>query len=424
MKHRLIFTVFFLSFSFNVIGNDTEIIDSLHMALNNSKGNERVNLLNRLSTLYRSYEIDKVGHLSKVAIDVAHEEGFNEGEAIAHENLAWYFSKKDIGDSAVISYLKALDYYEVTNKLDETASIYNSLGISLMNSGRYSESLDYLVKSLVLRQELGDKSKIGGSYLNMGIVMEYLHEPEQALEYYLKAHEFIKIGDNKHNLSSVLMNIGVVNFTLGKYRLSNKYYSEALVIQLQNDDQYGLMKIYRNLGNLSMRIKDLSAAIVYYNMSLDIAVELNDINSISGTYIKLGDLYGNKMAMNEKGLEYLEKGLVLAKSIGNKWCENEAYHSMAESYSANEEFEKAYILEKRYANLNDSLVRANAKLQIEKSKAVLEIQKDRLKTNTKRIAEANVSKKTSYKRMCIVVYVSAFLVLLFLGLYLKGRRHL
>ena len=116
--------------------------------------------------------------------------------------------------------------------------------------------------------------------------------------------------------------------------------------------------------------------------------------------------------------------LVLAKSIGNKWCENEAYHSMAESYSANEEFEKAYILEKRYANLNDSLVRANAKLQIEKSKAVLEIQKDRLKTNSKKIAEADVTKETSYNRMCIVVGVSAFLVLVFLGLYLKGRRHL
>ena len=424
MKHHLIFTVFFLVFSIHVIGNDKEIIDSLHIALNNSKGNERVNLLNRLSTLYRAYETDQVGHLSKVAIDVAHEEGFREGEAIAYENLAWYFSKKNIGDSAVFSYLKALNYYEGTNKLDETASIYNSLGISLMNTGRYSESLDYLVKGLMLRQELGDKSKIGGSYCNMGIVMEFLHEPEQALEYYVKSHEHIKLGDNKGSLSSVLMNIGVVNFTLGNFRQSNKYYSEALVIQLQNDDQYGLMKIYRNLGNLSMEIKDLSAAIVYYNMSLDIATKLGDINSISGTYIKLGDLYGNKMVMFEKGLEYLEKGLVLAKSIGNKWCENEAYKSMAESYSANEEFEKAYILEKRYANLNDSLVRTNAKLQIEKSKAVLQIQKDRLKTNSKKIAEADVTKETSYNRMCIVVGVSAFLVLVFLGLYLKGRRHL
>ena len=424
MKQHLIFSVFFLFFSVYVIGSDKEIIDSLHIALNNSKGNERVHLLNKLSTLYRNYEINKVGHLSKVAIDVAHEEGFIEGEAIAYENLAWYFTNKNKGDSAVFSYLKVLDYYEGTNKLDETASIYNSLGISLMNLGRYSESLDYLVKGLVLRQDLGDETKIGGSYCNMGIVMEHLREPEQALEYYIKAHEYIKLGDNKISLSAVLMNIGVVNFTLGNYRKSNKYYSEALVIQLQNDDQDGLMQIYRNLGNSSIEINDLSAAIVYYNMSLDIATKLNDINSIAGSYIKLGDLYGNKMVMYEKGIEYLERGLVLAKSIGNKWCENEAYQAMAESYSANRAFEKAYILEKLYANLNDSLVRSNAKLQIEKSKAVLQMQKDRLQTNSKIIAEAAKSRKTSYNRMTIIASFSAFLVLVFLSLYLKGRRHL
>ena len=423
IRSLLVALCFTLSFNLLTAG-DKEVIDSLHLVLNNSTGINRVNVLNRLSEPKIDSDLEQAGHLAQVAVDVANEEDYPEGKAIAYKNLAIFFAKKNNGDSSTFAYLSALNYYESTNKLNEIASIYNSLGITLMNAGRYSESLDYLVKGLVLRQQLGNNIKIGGSYCNMGIVMEYLHEPKQALGYYLKSYEYLKGGENQRYLSNVLMNIGVVNFTLGNYRKSNEFYSEALVIQIQNDDRYGLMNLYMNLGNLSMKTKDLSAAIVYHNMSLTIAKELGDRKSISGTYINLGDVYSNKMGMHEKGLEYLEKGLKIAKTVHNKEWENTAYRAIAETHYITKNFEKAYLLEKQYATLNDSLVKANAKLQIVKSKAVLQMQRDKLQENYKKLAESDKGQVTADNRLLIVVGCSGFLILVLLVLYLKEKRHL
>ncbi|MDA9564184.1 tetratricopeptide repeat protein [Flavobacteriales bacterium] len=408
-------------YSGSVFANNKAVVDSLHIVLNNAVDDDRVDVLNLLSEKSLFIDVEQAGRYAKVAAELAHEISYSQGEADGYINLAKYFVQSQLLDSATFAYLEALVYYESTNRMEETAKLQDALGTVLLRDKRYSEALDYFVKGLLIRQELGLFQGVASSYRNMGKVMELLNEPTQAMEYYLKSLENINMEEDKNLLSDVYLNCGVVQYTLGDYRKANEYYSEAMIILIQNDNQEALMNIYMHLGNLSIATNDLSAAIVYHNMSLDIAKELRDFSSISTTYVNLGDIYGNKLKEYEKAKEYLDKGITIAKKVDNRYAENRAYKTMANIFVAREKYKEAYNWEAKYSQLNDSLVKAEAAMQIEKSKQVLQMQRDKLKDNTVKINDSALAIKTTDGRMTIVLWVAGVTIAILFLLLLRER---
>ncbi len=107
--------------------------------------------------------------------------------------------------------------------------------------------------------------------------------------------------------------------------------------------------------------------------------------------------------------------------MDNRYAENRAYKTMANIFVAREKYKEAYNWEAKYSQLNDSLVKAEAAMQIEKSKQVLQMQRDKLKDNTVKINDSALAIKTTDGRMTIVLWVAGVTIAILFLLLLRER---
>ena len=73
------------------------------------------------------------------------------------------------------------------NDTKNLSAALNNIGIIYQKQESYDRSLEYHIKSLKIKEEIGDKRGASISYNNIGIIYEKQGTYDLALEYFLKA---------------------------------------------------------------------------------------------------------------------------------------------------------------------------------------------------------------------------------------------
>ena len=134
-------------------------------------------------------------------------------------------------------YVKALDYHtrslEIAEELGDKSgmgSSLNNIGLVHSNKGDLDKALDYYERSLAIKEELGDK-RDGISLTNIGLVHHDKGNYDKALDYYERSHAIREEIGDKTGIGIALNNIGFVNSDKGNYE-------KALESSTQNDFCY------------------------------------------------------------------------------------------------------------------------------------------------------------------------------------------
>jgi tetratricopeptide (TPR) repeat protein len=90
------------------------------------------------------------------------------------------------------------------------AKAFNTIGIAFNNKGNYPKAIEYYLKTLKLKEEIGDKRGIGACYGNIGIVYKNQSNYPKALEYLLKTLKIMEEIKNKQGEGLCYNNIGIV----------------------------------------------------------------------------------------------------------------------------------------------------------------------------------------------------------------------
>ncbi len=232
--------------------------------------------------------------------------------------------------------------------------ILNNAGIAYNDLGNYDKALNYHFKSLLIREEEGDKKSIGTALNNLGIVFYNLEDYKEAIKYYLRAVQTKKELEDNTDLDRILINLGLCYNQIGEFKDAVDQFHQGFEACgtkcSDNVKREGLL----GLGIAYLGSKNLSKAEDCLLSSLKISKEQNNILYQINNLYRLSLLESSK-GNDQKGLQYLDEALLQAEGSGFVEPLIQIYDQFAEVYGKERNYERtAYYLEK-YKKIKDSI---------------------------------------------------------------------
>ncbi len=328
--------------------------------------------------------------------ELAEKINYNYGLSKSHFLIGRYFSKTRIIDSANYYYKKALDGYSKLNKYHEIGIVKHAIGLIQLFNGEYDKALktcneqianysrNYLDSALLMRfynlkanilmrqtdyiagienaltaykinKKLKDSTHMIRVLRSLSDLYHYSGNDKKTYEYDLKNLSLARKMGNKTDLAVALNNIGNSLYVVNKPKEALPYFEESLPLCVEIED-FSLFSVTSyNLGKTLVDLGQIDKGIKYLHKALEVAVTksktpLYEVWALNG----LGRAY-NKINKPEKALNFLNKAILIADSIGNKDDEFEAYKHRSKSYELLGQNGKALADYKTYKKINDSV---------------------------------------------------------------------
>ncbi len=342
-----------------IFSQDGKKTDSLKARLTNSTAAEKLNILNDLFKAYNQVDYQIAFNYAMEFDNLAKKMG--DSVKIVEGGRKMAYSLMDLGknDEAIKILIEILKIAERNKEQypelkKQIKFILNNAGIAYNYLGNYDKALEYHYKSLLIREEEGDKKSIGTALNNLGMVFYDLKDPNKAIEYYIRAIQIkIELRDNS-DLDRIFINLGICYNQLGDFKLATKQFDEGFNVCKENCSDNVKREGLLGLGIAHLGTKNLEKAENCFLQSLEISKKQHNSIYQINNYHQLSLLESSR-GNDEKALAYLEEELVLAE--GSDFVEPliQLYDQFAKIYSKEHNYEKmAYYLNK-YTQLKDSI---------------------------------------------------------------------
>lgn len=268
-----------------VFGQHHNKPDSLLLQLKIANNDSaRVHLNVELSRFYSTDNLSKALHFAEDAVEIAGKTENNSTLSFALLNIGNVYFTQGLFELALKQYYQYLEIQKAEGNKKGIASALINIGAVSLNLNNFEKARDNFEEALKTFEELSLKSgnskyshEIITSYNNLGIVCQNLKEQKESEEYYRRG-------------------ISLARKTMGQPTL--------------------LAHLLNNLGSLYLDQKKMPEAYIAINEALKIRLLIPDKNGQGQSYRTLA-MYYIGLGNRTKALEYLYKGLDLARSVGN-----------------------------------------------------------------------------------------------------------
>lgn len=221
----------------------------------------------------------------------------------------------------------AEDAVEIAGKTENNSTLSFALlniGNVYFTQGLFELALKQYYQYLEIQKAEGNKKGIASALINIGAVSLNLNNFEKARDNFeeaLKTFEelSLKSGNSKysHEIITSYNNLGIVCQNLKEQKESEEYYRRGISLARKTMGQPTLLAhLLNNLGSLYLDQKKMPEAYIAINEALKIRLLIPDKNGQGQSYRTLA-MYYIGLGNRTKALEYLYKGLDLARSVGN-----------------------------------------------------------------------------------------------------------
>ncbi|MEE9215281.1 MAG: tetratricopeptide repeat protein [Thermodesulfobacteriota bacterium] len=287
--------------------------DSLLKALKTATHDtSKINTLNRLSdALWRTGEYKKALHYAKqvmkyeVRMTNVKKKWLQKAKATALNNIGLVYWYQGDYPLALQHFQKSLIIKEQLGDKAGIARALNNIGLVYWNQGDYPLALQHYQKSLIQCEALGDKAGIARALGNIGLVYADQGDYPLALQHYQKSLiQYEALGD-KAGISRTLNNIGNVYADQGETPLALQHYQKSLIIKEALGDKAGIAAALNNIGELlkdealiageakqsPLRETLLGQALEQYKKSMEISVEIGSKPYLMANYEGISEVY-------------------------------------------------------------------------------------------------------------------------------------
>ncbi len=201
--------------------------------------------------------------------------------------------------------------------LKHLANSIINIGYLSQLQGNISEALEAYQKSLLIYEEINNKSGIAFSLNNIAAIYERQGDITKALDYYHKSLKIREELNEKNEIAASLNNIAVVYYSQADYPHAIENLKKSLNIRKKMQDKKGIAIALNNIAGIYQLQGDSSIALNYFNESLKLRQELNDKDGIANSLSNIGLVY-SKQGQIEIALSYFQKSLILREEIRDK----------------------------------------------------------------------------------------------------------
>lgn len=296
------------------------------------------------------------------------------------------------------------------------ARAYNNAGLWNNLNGNVSKALGFFLKSLYIRERLGNKNDISETLHNLGTLYFDFNETELAQQYLLKSLRLSEQTSDSVNAAITLNYIGMIHIQKENYDSALFYFQKSLPVFINSGDQYSEAKTYNDIGMTFFSLQDYGAAGYFLKKAQSLQEKLGDRVHLATTFNNLSKLKLTTGNLSD-ALQYGMKALDLAKETGFPKEISDAEEVLSKIYDAMGNTGQSLIHYKKFVVYRDSIQSAeakrvtsfeHAKFDFEKQTSFLEA--ERAKSTA--LANAEIKKQKVVRNAFIICAVLLLIILL------------
>ncbi|GAB1856582.1 hypothetical protein MHTCC0001_14170 [Flavobacteriaceae bacterium MHTCC 0001] len=290
--------------------------------------------------------------------------------------------------------LSAVRAFERKGMLDELKSVYTGLGTAYYKINNVNKAISYNLKALEIQEQLNDQSGVIKSCLYLAKLYSQGKEHRKSIEFYEKALT-IDNGKTKTLRGDILPSLGGEYLQFNDYEKAAKYLVQGVKLNRRNRNETNLLVSLNNLASLNLSQDDLKTARKQLTEARVLARKIKDQNELLRNY--------NLM----KALDSTQKNFASA------FVWQRRYYTLKDSLNkAKNTPAKNIAIEVPKRNLDFSLVDNNTSEEI----STKDLNKAQIITDSERrnLDKLNQYKVFFYILLGILAIVSVFLILVYL----------
>jgi signal transduction histidine kinase len=405
-------------------------VDSVYESLKNLKGIKKVEpLLNEahkmlLNNPSRSSEYirEVIDILSRIENDSL------KGEAYSLSGKAQYYTANY--DSALNDWKYALETFQKIKYDKGIAEQYNNLGVWYYSAASdYDAALNYHLLSLKKKEEIADTAGMAYSLSNIGSIYSKQNRNDKAIEHFKIGLEYA-VKSNDLKISSILLNnLGVEYEQTEKYDISLDYYLRSAEIKKELNHTKSLALTYLNIGSIYKNLENYDRALEYYENSNKLLSKESDRYYKALIYNYIATIHKRKSEF-QKAMYELNQSIQLAEEINDRNLLKENYEELHKVYFLIGNYKEAYIFQRKYLELHDSLFNEESDARMKEMEVKFEtdkkIRENELLKRQQQINELEIEKKTNrqYYLLAGSVILLLFLILIYGRYRLKKKTNI
>lgn len=413
MKFKIIFILYLLLFCYSVAQSKPQT-DSLELALKSATDTNKINILNKLSTIYCENNSNKALEYARLAIQLSQPLDFKIGIIKAYNNIGIVYDITGKYDSALVNYNLSLSLSKKLNIKKQIANTLNNIGLVYWNKGEFDNALNHYLQSLKLFEEINNKKGVANTLSNIGLIYNDLGKSKESLEYHFRALKIREELDDRYGIGVSQNNIGLTYGYMQDLTSALEYLEKALTTKKQNGDLYGQAITLSDIGIIYEGLKQHDKAIDYQQKSLEIRIQLKDKLGMANAYSMLATNYGKKENY-QKALEYNLKALEIANELKAKKRLKRIYDDLSYDYRKMGNYKKALEYYDKYAKLNDTIFSEQSAAKIaemqtkyETEKKDLELIKNELELHNNKLELTRQKNQRTILLICILGIIVIF----------------
>lgn len=290
----------------------------------------------------------------------------------------------------------------------EADALY-SKAIAEAFEGNYQESMNLMINSSSIYQEIGNENGVAKCYGGMGNIYYFLNNFPKAVEYFENALKIYEKHNEETGIASCFGNLGLIYQETYQLDKALEYQYKGLELEKKKDNKRGIAISHISIASLYLAMDKLVDAKKNAKEAIRISLALMDSSTLSDGYLRLAECY-RKLGHMDSAQLYLNKTIDINYKI-------KAYHQLAYAletqtnfYDSIRNYALALKTHRELLRIKDTL------LNSEKTAQIIELQ---TKFDTEKKEKENQLLTEQNRRQEITLYSLAILVILGTGLALN-----
>ena len=218
----------------------------------------------------------------------------------------------------------------------------------------YLLGIDYIQKSIKIRDRIGDKRGLANSYLTMYRVYYELGELDKAMDSEFKSLKICKELNDLQCVSGRYTNLGQIYQKKGMYQEALRYHFQALELSQRLKIKNRVAAVHENIARVYALTQRQQLAIAHLDSSLIIRKEIGDKEGVASAQLVLAEI---QLEQNNNALAIANarSSLEIAQRLKLGYLIKEAHHLLSRFYQLEKNDKLALYHLQSFVHLKDSL---------------------------------------------------------------------
>lgn len=363
MRKKGLFFLLFISFVGFSQSKDNDI-DSLAIELAFQE-QDSLKVKTSLKLIKSLYEIGSYDRALQYVIEsekLSNTLNYKDAQAKISYYKSLIYDKKGDYINAISGFSKSKDLFKALKDTINIAKVNNSIGVLEVKKGNYNTGMQHTLAAIKELESTNLNNELNIAYTNLGNCYYQLNDTDKAINYFTKALNIQKQLNNTTDEVSTNFKLAELYSIKKEHRKAIEVYENLLANEAINKSD--LAHIYPKIGSEYLKFNDFENATKYLVKGYNYNVKDERSDDFLEVLNSLGELN-----INKKRLKIAEKQLnqsgALAKELNNEKELLRHYLLMKKLDSIKKRFDKAYLWQQKYYELNTSILKKQNKISNE-----------------------------------------------------------